>query len=244
MSSRRGLRQAVGFLSVVGGPEPPGPAALGWFPVAGAVIGLAAGGVWWAADQLWPRAVAAAAATIADLALTGMLHLDGLCDTADGLLPPLPRERRLEVMRAPDVGAFGVGTAVAVMLARWAAFSSLAAAPLLVAGLWTASRTLMAGTVTAVPYARRDGLATAFGGGARPRRVLQPLTVGGAVLGAGLAAGWRLPGGPAAVGAALVAGAAVVGFAWRRLGGYTGDVLGAAGIVGETVGLLVAAARW
>jgi adenosylcobinamide-GDP ribazoletransferase len=241
--SRRGLRQAVGFLSVVGGPEPPGPAALAWFPVAGAVIGLAVGGVWWAADQVWPRAVAAAVATVADLVLTGMLHLDGLCDAADGLLPPLPRERRLEVMRAPDVGAFGVGTAVAVMLARWAAFSSLAAAPLLVAGLWTASRTLMAGTVTSVPYVRRDGLATAFGGGRR-RGVLQPITVGGAVLGAGLAAAWRLPAGPAAVGAALVGAAAVIWFAWRRLGGYSGDVLGAAGIVGETVGLLVAAARW
>ena len=110
--------------------------------------------------------------------------------------------------------------------------------------LWTASRTLMAGTVTAVPYVRRDGLATAFGGGGRRRGLLQPVTVGGAVLGAGLAAAWRLPAGPAAVGAALVGGAAVVGFAWRRLGGYSGDVLGAAGIVGETVGLLVAAARW
>jgi adenosylcobinamide-GDP ribazoletransferase len=244
VSSRRGLRQAVGFLSVVGGAEPPGPAALGWFPVAGAAIGAAVGGVWWAAEQVWPRAVAAALATLADLVLTGMLHLDGLCDTADGLLPPLPRERRLEVMRAPDVGAFGVGAAVVVVLLRWAAFSSLAAAPLLVAGLWAASRTLMAGVVTAVPYVRRDGLATAFGGGAGHRGRFPCLTVGGAVLGAGLAAAWRLPAGPVAVGAALVAGAAVVWFAWRRLGGYSGDVLGAAGIVGETVGLLVAAARW
>jgi cobalamin synthase len=37
---------------------------------------------------------------------------------------------------------------------------------------------------------------------------------------------------------------AVVAFAWRRLGGYTGDVLGAAGLIAETVGLVVAAARW
>jgi adenosylcobinamide-GDP ribazoletransferase len=138
VSSRRGLRQAVGFLSVVGGAEPPGPGALGWFPVAGAVIGAAVGGVWWAADQIWPRAVAGAVAIVADLALTGMLHLDGLCDAADGLLAPVARERRLEIMRAPDVGAFGVGAAVVVLLARWAAFSTLAAAPLLVAGLWAA----------------------------------------------------------------------------------------------------------
>ena len=47
-----------------------------------------------------------------------------------------------------------------------------------------------------------------------------------------------------AVGAVAAAGAMVVALARRRLGGFTGDVLGAAGVVGETVGLLVAAARW
>jgi cobalamin synthase len=46
------------------------------------------------------------------------------------------------------------------------------------------------------------------------------------------------------VGASLVAFAAVVALAGARLGGFTGDVLGAAGMIGETVGLLVAAARW
>jgi adenosylcobinamide-GDP ribazoletransferase len=101
-----------------------------------------------------------------------------------------------------------------------------------------------AGVVGAVPYVRHDGLATAFGGGTHRRGVVQPLTIGGAVLGAGLAAAWRVPPGPVAVAVALVAGAGVVWFAWRRLGGYSGDVLGAAGIIAETVGLLVAAARW
>jgi adenosylcobinamide-GDP ribazoletransferase len=43
---------------------------------------------------------------------------------------------------------------------------------------------------------------------------------------------------------ALAGFGAVLALAWRRLGGYTGDVLGAAGVVAETVGLLVAAARW
>jgi cobalamin synthase len=47
-----------------------------------------------------------------------------------------------------------------------------------------------------------------------------------------------------AVGASILAGVLVLLLAKRRLGGYTGDVLGAAGIIGETVGLLVAAAKW
>jgi adenosylcobinamide-GDP ribazoletransferase len=59
-----------------------------------------------------------------------------------------------------------------------------------------------------------------------------------------LAGLWRLGPGTAAVAALVVAAAAVAGLGRRRLGGFTGDVLGACGVVGETAGLLVAAARW
>jgi adenosylcobinamide-GDP ribazoletransferase len=64
------------------------------------------------------------------------------------------------------------------------------------------------------------------------------------VLAVALAAAWRPAVGPAAVAAGTVAAAGVVWVAWRRVGGFTGDVLGAAGLVGETVGLLAAVARW
>jgi adenosylcobinamide-GDP ribazoletransferase len=238
-----GPRQAVGFLTVLGGSAEPGPAALAWFPVVGAAIGLVVGGAWWVASRAWPGTVAAAIAVAVDLVLTGMLHLDGLCDAADGLLPGLTRERRLEIMRAPDVGAFGVGAAVVVILLRWVALSSVAPAPLLIAGLWAASRTWMAAVVVAVPYARTAGLAAAF----RPprrRRVVNLSSIAGIVFAVGLAAAWRPLVGPAAVAAATVAAAGVVWLAWRLLAGYTGDVLGAAGMIGETVGLLAAAARW
>jgi len=233
-----GPRQAVAFLTILGRSAVPGPEALAWFPVAGAALGLAVGGAWWGAAQLWPRPVAAAIAVAVDLALTGMLHLDGLCDAADGLLPALPRDRRLAVMRGADVGAFGVGAAVTVVLLRWAALGSHAPVPLLVAALWGASRAIMAVVVARVPYARAEGLATAFMGA----KGLAPL--GGFALCAALAAAWRPAVGPLAVLAVAVGGAAVVGLAWRRVGGFTGDVLGAAGMVGETVGLLVAVARW
>jgi len=61
---------------------------------------------------------------------------------------------------------------------------------------------------------------------------------------AALASAWSVPAGPVAVASSLVAFGAIVVWARRRIGGFTGDVLGAAGIVGETIGLLVAAARW
>ena len=158
-----GVRRAVAFLTPLGGPATPTAGTLNWFPLVGAVMGLGLGGWWWVADRAWPAPVAAALVVAADLALTGMLHFDGLLDTADGLLPHLSRERRLAVMAEPTVGGFAVAVGAAVVLARWAAISSLAPAPWLVGGLWCGSRTLMAGVVSTQPYARSEGgLASAF----------------------------------------------------------------------------------
>jgi len=235
-----GLAQAVAFLTALGRARRPTPGAVPWFPVVGAALGLLLGLVWWGAARAWPPLVAAAIVVAADLALTGLLHLDGLVDSADGLLPHLDRDRRLAVMRAPDIGAFGVGTAVAVLLLRWSALGAMHPHPLLLGGLWCASRTGMALTLGRVPYAREAGLAMDFRGGGR-HTVLLVLAGAGALA---LAAAWSVPAGPVAAAAALVAFGMVVLLGWRRLGGFTGDVLGAAGLVAETVGLGVAAARW
>src|SRR5204862_4098680 len=137
------MRRALAFLTPLGGPAAPSPRALAWFPAVGAALGLALGGAWWVAARVWPPAAAAAVVVAADLALTGMLHLDGLVDSADGLLPHLPRDRRLAVMAAPDVGAFGIAIAAAVLLLRWSSFASRPPSVLLVAGLWCVSRTAM-----------------------------------------------------------------------------------------------------
>jgi adenosylcobinamide-GDP ribazoletransferase len=232
------VRRALAFLTPLGRGEPPTATTFDWFPVAGALIGLAVGGVWWAAGEVWPPLVAAGVAVAADLALAGLLHVDGVADSADGLLPHLPRERRLAVMAAPDVGAYGVAALVAVLLLRFAALGSVPPEPLVVGGLWCASRTAMAAGARALPYAG-GGLAAAFLG-----RSPVPVAVGGAVLALVLAVtgdGWA---GAAAVAVVAVGAAVVLAASMRRLGGFTGDVLGAAGVVGETLGLLVLAARW
>lgn len=231
------MRRALSFLTPLGGAVTPSPSALAWFPVVGAMLGLALGGVWWVADRLWAAPVAAAVVIAADLALTGMLHFDGLVDSADGLLPPLERGRRLEVMADPAAGAFGVGVAVVVVLLRWASLAALAPAPWLLAALWCGSRLVMAVVASTVPYARPGGLAGAFLTGGRRVPVAGVLLV---VLLAALAGG----DGMAGVVALGVLAAGVVALAVRRIGGFTGDVLGAAGVVGETAGLLAAAARW
>jgi adenosylcobinamide-GDP ribazoletransferase len=236
------MRSALAFLTAVGRARPPGPATLDWFPLVGALLGLALGGLWWGANRTWPASVAAAIVVAADLGLTGLLHLDGLVDSADGLLPPLERARRLDVMAAPDCGAFGMGTAAVVLLLRWTSLANLSrpAPVLLIGGLWCLSRTLMAGVARTRVYARPEGgLATAFAGPTR-----WSVLAAGFIGAAALCAGWRVEAGLSAAAAALVAGLLVVGLAERRIGGYTGDVLGASAIVAETAGLMVAAAKW
>ena len=237
------MRRALGFLTPFGGPSLPGPGALPWFPVVGALIGAAVGGVWWGAATIWPLPVAAALTVAADLALTGLLHLDGLADSGDALLPPVSRERRLEIMRDPRTGAFGVATVVVVLLVRYSVFASIAptrTSPLVIAGIWATSRAAMAVTACLVPYARREGLASAFlGASAAPTAVVAvPLAL---ALGA-LGTDPHLRGVLAVAGCA-VAAAATVAFAEARIGGFTGDVLGACGLLGETAALLVLAVQ-
>jgi adenosylcobinamide-GDP ribazoletransferase len=233
------MRAALGFLTVVGGAAPPDRRAPAWFGAVGALVGLAVGGVWWAAGELWPPVLAAVLAVVADAALTGMLHLDGLADSADGLLSPVDRERRLAIMATPEVGAFGLVTVLLVLVARVGALAELTPDPLLLAGLWAGARAGMALTMAIVPYARGTGAATGFAGHSTVPGALT--LVGALVLVAVTLGGWAGVATPVALAAGFVA---VVALAVRRLGGYTGDVLGAAGVVAETVGLVVAAARW
>jgi adenosylcobinamide-GDP ribazoletransferase len=234
------VRSALSFLTPLGGARAPTPGALGWFPVVGLVLGLALGGLWWVGAQVWSPGLAAAVVVVADLGLTGLLHVDGLADAADGLLAPMTRRRRMEVMAEPGVGAFGVAVVAAVVLLRWAALAALRPSALLLAAVWCASRTWMAATASAVPYARGDGgLAAPFLG--RRSRLTD---AAGLVAALALGTAARGVGGAVGVLAGTVAAGAVVALAWRRVGGFTGDVLGAAGMTGETVALVVAAARW
>ena len=236
---------ALAFLTPLPvGARRPGPSTLAWFALAGAVIGAVVGGAWALAVELWPPLVAAAVVVSVDLVVTGALHVDGLADSADGLLPHLDGpERRRAVMAAPDVGAFGVAAVGAVLLLRLSALAAVGAAtgaePWALAALWSLARGAMAAALVSVPYVG-GGLGSAFLGA----RV--PLVWAGALL---VPAALAVPSDdPARTAIALVvaavAAAGVVAIGRRRLGGVTGDVLGAAGVVAETVGLLVLAAAW
>jgi adenosylcobinamide-GDP ribazoletransferase len=239
------MRSALGFLTIAGRPSPPSAAALPWFPIFGALIGLAIGGIWMGAHHDWPLGVAAAITLAADAVVTGGLHWDGLADSGDGLLPPLSPDRRLEAMADPQVGAFGVLTVVVVVLLRFAALSAGPVGVWIIAALWCASRTAVALAVLLGRYARADGMASAFRDHGRSR-VRGPVVVGaiGLVISVPLALLDRPSHGAAALGAELLTIGLLGWLASRRLGGYTGDILGAQIVLGETVGLLLWSARW
>jgi adenosylcobinamide-GDP ribazoletransferase len=251
------VRGAVAFLTPIGKARVPQPSSLVWFPLVGGAIGALLGLLWWGLAKAWPPGVVAALVVTADLGLTGMLHVDGLVDSADGLIPPhLSQARRLAIMKESTSGAFGIASAVGVLLLRWVGLAAIRPSVVLLVGIWAGSRTIMAVVATSVPYARPEGgLVSAFidpapGSGPgnhrsnRARRNRLAVGLLGIVVAVGFCTAWRPVGGAVTVVAEVVAAALVVWFARRRIGGFTGDVLGAAGIVAETVALVVASARW
>jgi adenosylcobinamide-GDP ribazoletransferase len=149
-------------------------------------------------------------------------------------------------MADPAIGAFGAIAVGAVLLLRFAALATQPPSVFALAGLWCASRTLMVTLTKFLPYARPDGLVQDFLGDQETRRqrwatftsIVFGLLLSGTFL--VIAKGAK---GLGALAGELVAMALVGALSSRRIDGYTGDVLGAAGVIGETVGLLILVTR-
>lgn len=195
------------------------------WPLVGLVVGLLAGLGGFAAWALGATPAVAAAVVIAlQMALTGALHEDGLADAADGLWGGADRARRLEIMRDSRIGTYGVAALVLTILLRWSLIATALVGGDLVAVVVTAaivSRAPMAVLMRWLPPARDDGLS---------RRAGIP-GAGAAQIAVALAGLALLPWGGHGLAAAIL----VVAVLWctgriaqRRLGGQTGDVLGAA----------------
>lgn len=213
------------------------------FPVAGAVVGLIGGLVLWICLAVDLPAFAAATLAVAATALaTGCLHEDGLADTADGFGGGHERARVLEILRDSRIGAYGVIALILSFLLRIGALASLAAAgaaPAMLAliAAHAGARGALPLFMRAVPRARADGLSA--GAGSPSANV----AAGALVLGI-VAALVCLGFGATVVSAVLIAVALVLlaRLALRKIGGQTGDVLGAAEQAGEILILLTAAA--
>lgn len=223
-------------------------------PIVGLGIGLVAAAVSAGVLAVQPGAsLLAAALAVATLAVvTRGLHLDGLADTADALGSGAPPQRALEIARRGDVGPFGVVTLVLVLLIDVAAVSVIApggaqAAIALVIAVTGGRVALVWACRRGVRAARPDGLGAQVAGTVAPLAALAwtaaLLAAGCGVMWLASDGSWRASAGAAgAVVAAVVAGGLVVRTASRRLGGVTGDVLGAVVEFGTAAALITAAA--
>ena len=210
-------------------------------PLVGAALGLAVGlGVTALVDHSSISPLLAAVVAVGALAyLTRAIHLDGLADTADALGSGRPAAQALAIARRSDIGPFGVVAIVVIMSTQAAATAQavdLGRAPVLLAVALAGGRLAMAaGCLRSVPAARPEGLGSAVAGSV-PLAAFVLVALGTLVAGA-MALGW--PAAAAAVAGALVVGWLVLRVAVRRLGGMTGDVLGAAAEVSSTVSLVI-----
>ncbi|MBQ1203877.1 MAG: adenosylcobinamide-GDP ribazoletransferase [Loktanella sp.] len=164
--------------------------------------------------------------------LTGAMHEDGLADSADGLWGGWDKARRLAIMKDSHIGSYGVIALVLTLLLRWLALTAIAEAggfALVLVVIGGLSRTMMVGVMAALPHARDTGLSYAVGRPARP-------AVGMALmLGVGLA---FAAGETALPILAIVVAMIAALIAKAKIGGQTGDILGAVQQLTE-VGLLV-----
>ena len=219
-------------------------AAMLWAPAVGAVLGVVGAAVLRGGRWLDGPLAGAALAVGALAALTRGLHLDGLADLADGLGSGRDENGALEVMRKSDIGPFGVVTLVLTLVIQVAALSHGAdQEAALIAAVITGRLAITWACRTGVPAARGGGLG-AMVAGTVPTRAVAAITSAVIAAGAGLAAaGLVRPVVPAGAVAGLVAAWLLRGHAIRRLGGITGDVLGAVAETATTVCLVVATAR-
>lgn len=217
------------------------------FPIAGALIGAAAGLLLAAFAALGLPGLVAAGLTLAALAvLTGALHEDGLADTADGFGGGRDLARKLAIMRDSHIGTYGVLALVLGLLVKAASLAALAQGPAfetvaLLAAAGALSRATIVWFMASTPPARRDGVAYTAG---------QPsdFTARSAVVSGGVIALILLVASQGLVPALLIIGAGVlVGalfrlLSLRQIGGHSGDTCGALQFLTETAMIVTAVA--
>ena len=206
--------------------------AAAYFPLVGWFVGGVAALAWWLGAQVWPPLVASGVSLAATLLLTGAFHEDGFADVCDGFGGGYTKERVLEIMRDSRVGAFGAIGVVMMLGLKWQAVAALpvAFAPALLVAAHVLSRTVSVSLMAVLDYVREDAakakpLATQLSGG----QLWLALVTGVAACALlPVKIWWTIP--------VLVVTQLVLA-CWfkRRIGGYTGDCLGAAQQVAEVI---------
>lgn len=209
-----------------------------WLPAVGALIGGLVALAWLAAASVFPPVLAVLLATAVSLLLTGCFHEDGFADACDGLGGGATKARALEIMRDSRLGTYGMAALAMMLATKVATLAALPGAliPLALVAGHAASRASAVVVIASSTYVRdhgtgkpvatglsRRGLAFALACGLAPVLFLPPIAALGGLAG-------------------LILGHLAMRRAFqRKLGGYTGDCLGAVQQVSEVgfyIGLL------
>ncbi|MBL0374870.1 adenosylcobinamide-GDP ribazoletransferase [Rhizobium sp. KVB221] len=207
--------------------------AVGAFPIAGLLITIPSAAIFVVLRMASTEPLLAAMIALAvQTLLTGALHEDGLSDTADGVGGGQTRERALEIMRDSRIGSYGASALVISYGIRAAALASIAAllnpiqAGLCLVAVAALSRTAMVWHWSALPPARRDGVAASAG--LPEADAVKAASVFACVI--AVVALWPAAGLVpmfAAFAASIAASWAMTTYIRSRLGGHTGDTIGA-----------------
>ncbi len=228
----KGFLSALNFLTIIRlGPATfDGARATAAFAWVGLLIGAGLALLHW----LTPATISPLVMVLYLVVISGALHLDGLCDSADALLSHRDREKKLAIMRDVHAGTMGVVAIVIVLGAKGVAFTHISTISVLVL-IPALSRFGMAVAMQCLPYARQEGLAKLFFAGER-----SGLIISGVILLA--LTFFALPIGLfiGILGAYLTFLALILWWYRRMIGGVTGDMLGALCEVCEAVLLLAA----
>jgi cobalamin 5'-phosphate synthase/cobalamin synthase len=239
------LPTAVAFLTRIpvpvswtGGAEIVGKSAR-FFPLVGVLIGALPWLIWLGLGERLPPLVLAALIVAAEAWVTGALHLDGLADFSDGFGGGHARDDVLRIMRDHLIGAYGATVLILDILLKTAAIAALIERHQ--AGPWLLLAPGIARWATVAlsylgPYARASGT------GAVSNYVTTMELVIASAFAAAFAACLRLPGAGAA-GVVLFLSWFFLRWSRRRIGGVTGDVIGACTEVSQTF-ILVSALLW
>ena len=240
----KSLFAALGFLTVLplpvrwlGTGEDLGRSLI-WFPLVGALIGMFAAIIDLGLGMILPPTVVSVITVLILLAASGGLHMDGLADSADGFFSSRNRERMLEIMRDSRSGPMGVMAICGLLLLK---VTTLAAVPAplrmtTIVLMPLAGRTALTVSLAVLPYARTTGgLAEVFRPTLRTGLITAVLLTGSA---------WLLQGtsGLITAGASLSVILLLAAYSKRKIGGFTGDTLGATCELTELTPALVAAA--
>lgn len=211
--------------------------AVPWFPLVGALIGLVHGAAWRGLSEVMAPLPAAAVATAVTLLITGAFHHDGLADMADAFGGGWNFEQRFEILKDSRLGTYGTSALAVALIVETATVAELSPTD----GLWalvgahSIGRAVAVLTMLTAPVAG-DGLGAAYA-----TELSKPIAVLGVVAGvvvmvitSPVMPVWPLIG---AVGATV----AVVALSIRKIGGFTGDVLGAITVLATLTCLVVTA---